>query len=47
MTHTLFVILVVLGFILRLCASLGVSYADRAAWVCWTIASVLWAAGQT
>jgi hypothetical protein len=42
----LLTILIVLGFLFRMLGSFGVNYAERTAWVCWFIASLLWAAGR-
>lgn len=39
----LFALLVVLGFAAKFAASFGSATAERIAWGCWLVASILWA----
>ena len=48
MTNILFIIFVVAGFLAMLVAKWPVGpapYAERVAWACWTLASLIWAYG--
>lgn len=49
MPTMLLIIFVVAGFIFMLAARWPIGpapYSERVAWVCWTVASLLWAWGQ-